>query len=190
MKRLDVDSLEAALTKWVFSKLQDFQVLETHALDGIAIDGKELCGSEDPETGFRTHLLSAVSHELGVTLAQTVVSGKTNEIPISTQLIKAFDVVGKVVTTDALLTQRAFCQEVLNQQADYALPVKENQKQMHQDISDLFQPLSQTDPQEVEKRRFENLHTEADAHLDTHTDLETAQGWTTTRTLTASTFSV
>ena len=131
-----------------------------------------------------------VSHELGVTLAQTAVSGKTNEIPISTQLIKAFDVVGKVVTTDALLTQRAFCQEVLNQQADYALPVKENQKQMHQDISDLFQPLSQTDPQEVEKRRFENLHTEADAHLDTHTDLETAQGWTTTRTLTASTFSV
>ena len=187
LKRLDVVRLEAALTKWVFSKLEDFQVLKTKTLDGVAIDGKELCGSENPETGYRTHLLSAVSHELGITLAECAVSGKTNEIPISTELLKAFDVVGKVVTTDALLTQRTFCQEVLNQQADYALPVKENQKQMHEDISDLFQPLSETDPREVEKRRFENLHTEADAHLHTHTDVETSHGFTTTRTLTAST---
>ena len=187
LKRLDVVHLETALTKWVFSKLQDFQVFKTQTLEGIAIDGKELCGSKDPETGFRTHLLSAVSHELGITLAEATVSGKTNEIPISTQLLKAFDVVGKVVTTDALLTQRAFCQEVLNQQANYALPVKENHKQMHDDISDLFRPLSETDTREVEKRRFQNLHTEADAHLDTHTDVETSHGFNTTRTLTAST---
>ena len=66
-KRLDVVRLEAALTKWVFSKLEDFQVLETQDLQGVAIDGnQELCGSEDPETGCRTHLLSAVSHELGI----------------------------------------------------------------------------------------------------------------------------
>lgn len=187
LKRLDVVHLETTLTKWVFSKLQDFQVFKTQTLEGIAIDGKELCGSKDPETGFRTHLLSAVSHELGITLAQATVSGKTNEIPISTQLLKAFDVVGKVVTTDALLTQRAFCQEVLDQQAEYALPVKENHKQMHDDISDLFRPLSETDTREVEKRRFQNLHTEADAHLDTHTDVETSHGFNTTRTLTAST---
>ena len=187
LKRLDVVHLEKTLTKWVFSKLEDFQVLETQTLDGIAIDGKELCGSKNPETGFRTHLLSAVSHELGITLAQTAVSGKTNEIPVSTQLLKAFDVVGKVVTTDALLTQRTFCQELLDQQADYALPVKENHKQMHEDISDLFQPLSETDTQEVEIRRFQNLHTQADAHIDTHTDVETSHGFTTTRTLTAST---
>ncbi|RKU09791.1 hypothetical protein C6503_01000, partial [Candidatus Poribacteria bacterium] len=112
LKRLDIVGLEAALTKWAFSKLEDFQVLKTKDLKGVAIDGKELCGSENPETGYRTHLLSAVCHELGVTLAQCAVSRKTNEIPISTQLLKAFDVVGKVVTTDALLTQRSFCQEV------------------------------------------------------------------------------
>lgn len=187
LKRLDVVHLEAVLTKWVFSKLEDFQGLKTKDLHGVAIDGKELCGSENPETGYRTHLLSAVSHELGITLAQVAVSRKTNEIPISTQLLKAFDVVGKVVTTDALLTQRTFCQEVLEQQADYALPVKENHKQMHDDISDLFQPLSETDTPEVDKRRFENLHIEADAHLDTHTDVETSHGFTTTRTLTATT---
>lgn len=187
LKRLDVVSLEASLTKWAFSKLQDFQVLRTQHLKGVAIDGKELCGSENPETGYRTHLLSAVCHELGITLAQCAVSGKTNEIPISTQLLKALDVVGKVVTTDALLTQRTFCKDVIKHQADYALPVKENQKQMYNDIRELFEPLSQTDTTDVQARRFENLHTEEDAHLHTHTDVETSHGFTTTRTLTAST---
>ena len=91
-------SLEASLTKWVSSKLEDFQAFKTQRLQGVAIDGKELCGSENPETGYRTHLLSAVCHELGITLAQQPVSGKTNEIPISTQLLKAFDVAEKVVT--------------------------------------------------------------------------------------------
>ena len=187
LKRLDVVSLEASLTKWVFSKLEDFQVLKTKGLEGIAIDGKELCGSKDPETGFRTHLLAAVSHETGIVLAECAVDGKTNEIPISTQLLKAFDVIGKVVTTDALLTQKTFCEEVLENKADYALPVKENHKQMYEDIRQLFEPLSETDTPEVEKRRFENLHTEEGAHLDTHTDVQKARGCIITRTVTAST---
>ena len=187
LKRLDVVSLEASLTKWAFSKLEDFQVLKTQQLESVAIDGKELCGSKDPETGYRTHLLSAVSHELGITLAQCAVSRKTNEIPISTKLLKALDVTGKVVTTDALLTQRTFCKDIIEHQADYALPVKENQKQMYDDIRQLFEPLSETDPPEVEKRRFENLHTQENAQLHTHTDVETSHGFTTTRTLTAST---
>ena len=84
---------------------------------------------------------------------------KTNEIPVSTQLLKHFDVAGKVITTDALLTQRAFCKELLAADADYALPVKANQKQVFEDIRDLFKPLSETDPPEVDARRFENLHT-------------------------------
>ena len=187
LKRLDVVRLEAALTKWVFSQFESYQVSETQDLEGVAIDGKELCGSKAPETGFRTHLLSAVSHETGVVLAECAVDGKTNEIPISTELLKAFDVIGKVVTTDALLTQKTFCEEVIESQADYALPVKENQKNMYDDIHDLFRPFSETDPPEVEERKFENLHTEEGAHLDTHTDVEKARGGITTRTVTAST---
>ena len=187
LKRLDVVSLEASLTKWVFSKLEELQVLKTQQLEGVAIDGKELQGSEDPETGYRTHLLSAVSHELGITLTQRAVSGKTNEIPISTQLLKTFDVTRKVITTDALLTQRTLCKEVIKYHANYAMPVKENHKQMYNDIRELFEPFAETDTSDIHARRFENLHTEADAHLQTHTHVETSHGFTTTRTLTAST---
>ncbi|MCY4554623.1 MAG: ISAs1 family transposase [Candidatus Poribacteria bacterium] len=143
-------------------------------LKGLAIDGKTL-GNSHTEDARRTHLLAAVLHELGIPIAECAVSEKTNEIPISIELLKAFDVTGLVITTDALLTQRKFCQEILDRQADDCLPVKANQKQLFEDIRDLFEPLDETDPPEVNQRRFENLHA------------EDAKGRTTTRTLTAST---
>ena len=185
-KKLDVVRLEQTLTKWVQAKFESIPGLSTSRLTAVAMDGKSLRGSSAEET-HRTHLLAVVSHELGIPLAQCAVSEKTTEVPISRQLLKAFDVGEKVVTTDALLTQRRFCQDVLAADADYALPVKANHKQMYQDIKDLFEPLSMTDTPEVETRRFECLHTEGGAYLQTHTDVEDARGVLTTRTLTAST---
>ena len=185
-KKLDVVRLEQTLTQWVQAKLESIPGLQTSHLTAVAMDGKSLRGSSGEET-HRTHLLAVVSHELGIPLAQCAVSEKTNEVPISTQLLKAFDVRQKVVTTDALLTQRRFCEEIIAHEANYLLPVKANQRQLYQDIQDLFAPLSETDTPEVETRRFETLHTQAGAHLDTATSTEKAHGFLTTRTLTATT---
>ena len=161
--------------------------ISTSDLKGLAIDGKTL-GNSHTEDARRTHLLAAVFHELGIPIAECAVSEKTNEIPVSIELLKAFDVTGLVITTDALLTQRKFCQEILDAQADYCLPVKANQKQLYEDIRDLFAPLEETDPPEVEHHRFENLHAEVSgAYLQTYTNTEDAKGRITTRTLTAST---
>lgn len=185
LKVLDVVKLEQSLTKWVMATYQRYPLFESR-LTAVAIDGKSLHGT-NPEEFRRLHLLAAVSHELGIPLAQCAVGEKTNEIPVASQLLKHFDVAGKVITTDALLTQRDFCSDILAANADYALPVKANQKQLFEDIRDLFEPLSETDPPEVNARRFENLHTQAEAHLDTYTDVETAHGFTTIRTLRSST---
>ena len=180
LKVLDVVRLEQTLTKWVMATSQRYPVFESR-LTAVAIDGKSLRGTA-PEATRRLHLLAAVSNELGIPLAECRVGEKTNEIPVASQLLKHFDVAGKVITTDALLTQRAFCKDILAANADYALLVKANQKQLFEDIRDLFEPLSETDPPEVDARRFENLHTQAEEHLDEHTDAETAHGFTTTRT--------
>ncbi len=56
-----------------------------------------------------------------------ILCDKTNEIPISIEILNAFDVSNKVITTDALLTQKPFCQAILNAGGDYLLPVKKNQ---------------------------------------------------------------
>jgi predicted transposase YbfD/YdcC len=184
-RRLNINAVEKTLTQWATQTLGGLRSF-TSRLRGLAIDGKTL-GNSDTQDTRRRHLLAAVSHELGIPLAECAVSEKTNEIPVSVELLKAFDVAGRVITTDALLTQRKFCQEILEHQADYCLPVKANQKQLYQDIRDLFEPFDETDPPEVEHRRFENLHAEVGAHLQTHTDTEATKGRITTRTLTAST---
>ena len=184
-RRLDIATVEKTLTQWTTQTLASLRI-STSNLKGLAIDGKTL-GNSHPEDARRTHLLAAVFHELGIPVAECAVSEKTNEIPVSIELLKAFDVSGLVITTDALLTQRKFCQQILDAQADYCLPVKANQKQLYEDIRDLFEPLDETDPPEVEHRRFENLHAEVGAHLQTYTNTEDAKGRITTRTLTTST---
>ena len=184
-QRLDVTAVEKMLTQWTtqtFARLPTF----TPRLTGVAVDGKTLANSGSENT-HKTHLLAVVSHELGIPLAECAVSEKTNEIPLSIELLKAFDVTDMVITTDALLTQRKFCQEILDHQADYCLPVKANQKQLYEDIRDLFEPFDEADSPEVEHRRFENLHVENEATLQTYTDREDVKGRRATRTLTVST---
>ncbi len=76
-----VSLLEKKLGKWAQSILGSSQEQEsTEALpEGVSIDGKTLRGSLNQGSCI-THLLSAVSHKLGLTLAQCSVHSKTNEI--------------------------------------------------------------------------------------------------------------
>ena len=67
-RRLDVQALEATLTKWTTHALESFRPSESH-LTGVAIDGKTLRGSRKQNAKL-THLMSVVSHELGITLTQ------------------------------------------------------------------------------------------------------------------------
>ena len=92
---------------------------------------------------------------------QQPVNSKTNEIPISKEILQALDVVGKIVTTDALLTQRSFCRDLCQSDADYVMPVKANQKHSYLDIQQLFEPLSEIETTAAEERRFRNPHTDA-----------------------------
>lgn len=183
LKNIEVKALETTLSQWAKNVLTQIATQEAEA---IAIDGKTLIGSQKQDAVI-SHLLSAVSHQLGITLAQQPVNSKTNEIPISKEILQALDVAGKIVTTDALLTQRSFCQDLCQADADYVMPVKANQKHLYLDIQQLFEPLSEIETTAVEERRFRNLHTDAGADLDTYTTVEKAHGFITTRTLKAST---
>ena len=187
-KDLDATALENRLTRWATVILEDLTPqTDTQTL---AIDGKTLCGSRKQDATI-THLLSVVSHQLGITHTQQPVDAKTNEIPIAIEILQALDVSGKIITTDALLTQKDFCQTLREKKADYVLPVKANQKLTYQDIQCLFEPESppknDVDPQAYQARIFETLHHEAKAHTDTASTVEKAHGYITTRTLTTST---
>ena len=127
-----------------------------------------------------SHLLSAVSHELGVTLTQQGVSDKTNEIPISTEILKNFDVRGKVITTDALLTQKTFCHAIIDGNEAYVLPVKNNQSDLYDDIQKLFQGVPDTLSEDA-------THPLLGDPIYTHETYEKSHGRLETRCIKAST---
>ena len=105
-------------------------------LQGQALDGKELRGVR--AHGQKLHLLSLVQHESGRTLTQMSVETKTNEITAAPELLRGRDLSGTVTTMDALLTQRPFAQQILDQNGHYLMVVKRNQGHLYDAIALLF----------------------------------------------------
>ena len=109
-RHLDKEAFEARIGKWAESVLQKSSPPGT--LQGIGIDGKTLRGSKK-QGAKDAHVLSAVSHGLGLTLGQQAVEDKTNEIPATQQLLHMLILEGRVVTMDALLTQKEIAATIL-----------------------------------------------------------------------------
>lgn len=135
-RRLDWPQLEAALGRWADTVLRAIPPAAGE-VEGIALDGKTLRGSRR-QGAPAVHLLSAVSHRLGLTLGQQAVDDKTNEIPLTPVLLRGLLLEGRVVTMDALLTQRQIAQTVLDGGGDYVMVVKDNQPQLRQAIATVF----------------------------------------------------
>lgn len=120
--------LERALKHWAQAVLNRLPKPESATLQGLSVDGKTLCGSAK-QGAEDAHLLSCLAHHLGIVLAQIAVEDKTNEITKVEALFEGLALTGKVVTGDALLTQRSISQSIINQGGNYLLMVKDSQPQ-------------------------------------------------------------
>jgi len=85
-----------------------------------------------------THLLAVLAHRLGLTLTQQAVAAKTNEITEIATVLRQIVLTGRVVTMDALLTQRQVAQTIVDAGGDYVMLVKDNQPQLKADIELVF----------------------------------------------------
>ena len=83
-------------------------------------------------------MLSALSQRLGLTLAHQAVDDKTNEITQVETVLRQLVLKDRVVTMDALLTQRPVAQTIVDEGGDYVMTVKENQPQLRADIELIF----------------------------------------------------
>jgi predicted transposase YbfD/YdcC len=126
LRLLDVDALEAALARWIRSRLA--------AEPGhISLDGKTLKGSRDgPLPG--QHLVAAYAPQAEAVLAQMRVDAKTNEHKAALVLLGLIPLEGKVVVGDALFCQRDVAAQVVAAGADYVFIVKDNQPNLQIDI--------------------------------------------------------
>jgi predicted transposase YbfD/YdcC len=106
----------------------------------ISLDGKTLRGTIAFGETRGLHLLAAYLPGTGVALFQVAVDVKANEIVAAPKVLKLLDLQGKIVTGDAMFTQRALSLLIVTAKGHYVWTVKDNQPQLRQDIELLFQP--------------------------------------------------
>jgi hypothetical protein len=136
LRTLDRTQVDAVLGAWA-EEVVAALAPAGHELEGVAMDGKTLRGSRQHGVPG-AHLLAAVSQRLGLTLGQTAVGAKTNEIPCAETLLAGLVLEGRVFTMDALLTQRAIATTIVAGGGDYVMVVKPNQPQLYADIQTVF----------------------------------------------------
>jgi predicted transposase YbfD/YdcC len=131
LQSVNAEAVDQALSGWLCSLAGEEEA--------IAIDGKVIKGAR--QNGQPVQVLSAFSHQQGVVLGQQTIDSKTNEIPMLPTLLGSLDLNGKVVTADALHTQRETARYLVEKKkADYLFTVKDNQPTLKEDIEALDLP--------------------------------------------------
>jgi len=114
----------------------------TPVTDVIAMDGKAMLGSARATTYAgevrKLQMLNVWSTQYGLCLHSEPIPEKTNEIPVSQELCRRLDIAGKVVTVDALNTQRELAEAVISNGGHYCLALKANRPQMLEDVALYF----------------------------------------------------
>ena len=114
--------------------------------DIINIDGKvdksssylKLNENGDVEAVKSLNVLNAYSNQYGICLASEKIEDKTNEITAFPTIIDRLNIRNKIITVDAINTQKENCTIVKKKRGDYCFAVKENQPNLHRDIVDYF----------------------------------------------------
>src|SRR2546428_2580711 len=132
-RHVNRDEFEAYVGAWADSVVESLPTTAETPAAAVALAGKNLRGSKN-QRAPGMHLLSALAHHVGVTLAQHAVDDKTNEITAVETLLQHLVLDGRIFTMDALLTQRHVAQTIVDKGGDYVMIVKENHPRLHADI--------------------------------------------------------
>lgn len=99
-------------------------------LVGVAVDGKAVRGAKRAD-GTQVQLLAALRHDTGMVIGQrNVENDKTNEILAFAPLLKPVALAGRVVTADAMHTQKKAAKLVVGKGGHFIFGVKKNQPKL------------------------------------------------------------
>lgn len=106
----------------------------------VALDGKTLRGTlahTAPDQRSQ-HLVALYETQTGIVLAQQAVPDKANEITLEALLLTPTQVQGRIVTADAMHTQRTCCAAIHRFGGYYVLLAKANQPTLQEDLRLFF----------------------------------------------------
>jgi predicted transposase YbfD/YdcC len=135
LKLIKPDSLNRCFIRWAQTFIPKGEAGVTISFDGKTVRSTGKMGSYDSPL----HIISAQLAELGITLAQKAVEGKSNEIPAMRELLALMDIEGCMIVADALHCQKETAEAVIAGKGDYLLNVKDNQQTLKEQIAEYVQ---------------------------------------------------
>jgi predicted transposase YbfD/YdcC len=128
----------------------------------LAVDGKTARRSHDRKNGLGAlHSVSVWASDFGLSLGQVACAEKSNEITAIPELLRLVDIKGSIITIDAMGTQKAIAEQIIEGEADYVLALKGNQETLHQAVIDHIHAQWENDFASVKARQ---LQTKEKAH--------------------------
>lgn len=162
---LDPDAFERCFIEWAA------QLARRSQGRLLAVDGKTLRRSMEHAGGLAAvHMVSAWCAQNHLVLAQVAVADKSNEITAIPKLLELLNLQGATVSIDAMGCQKEIARQIVEDEGDYLLAVKDNHKTLHEDIRFFFEDaIAQNDPRLI---KLEVPQVDSD-----HGRLETRQVW-------------
>jgi len=142
LRSLDVEALEVQLAAYArrVEELEDAgdgsEAAAAQRWRGQSVDGKLIRGAG--AHGVSIQLLGLVRHGQATVLGQRRVSEGTNELGALPDLLAGGDLTDTVTTLDALFTQRAVAQQIIDRRGHYLMVVKKNQPTLYADLETFF----------------------------------------------------
>jgi predicted transposase YbfD/YdcC len=151
---LKPDAFQHCFATWLQS-LREKAAEETGVDQPVfAVDGKTSRRSHDRQKGLGAlHSVSVWASEFGLSLGQVACADKSNEITAIPELLRLVDIKGTIITIDAMGTQKAIAEQVVDNGADYVFALKGNQETLHQEVMDYIDEQAKNDFADVKARR-------------------------------------
>jgi predicted transposase YbfD/YdcC len=153
---LKPDAFQACFTMWLTALRAAAAEATGVERPTLAIDGKTLRRSHDRNRSLGAlHSVSVWASEFGLTLAQVATEEKSNEITAIPTLLSLVDIRGAIITIDAMGTQTAIAEKIIDEGGDYVLALKGNQGTLHDAAIDYIHEQTKTDFQGIGARRYD-----------------------------------
>jgi predicted transposase YbfD/YdcC len=153
---LKPDAFQACFTMWLTTLRAAAAAATGVERPTLAIDGKTLRRSHDRSRSLGAlHSVSVWASEFGLTLAQVATDEKSNEITAIPILLSLVDIKGAIITIDAMGTQTAIAEKIIDGEGDFVLALKGNQGKLHDAAIDYVNEQTKTDFQGIGARRHD-----------------------------------
>ena len=141
---IDIKQFMKLFVEWTKS------LIEAKTGKHIAIDGKAVrAATKKAEGGNIPYVLNAFLCGEGISIGQKPIDAKTNEITEIPKLLDLIDIKGCVITVDAIGTQTAIMDKIIEKGGNFCLQLKSNQKVAFEDVDLYFSNLTAKEKSEL-----------------------------------------